>query len=141
MKTRHFEWYTKPSHSVLRILFAGGVGAVLGFQIWRLARYGFVLSLPWVGAMLIILTQLLLGLTIGAIASGKRYWLNGICLGLIFSLPITLGAIRLGLSCVPYGLAASLSGGVDGLLTALITQAVFPQSGVRPGDRFRLRYR
>jgi hypothetical protein len=141
MKTSRFECYAQSSHSVLRILFASGVGAVFGFQIWRLARYGFSLSLSWRGSVLIILTHLLLGLTIGAIAAGRRYWLSGICLGLIFSLPVAFGAIRLGLSCVPYGLAASISGGVDGLLIALITQAVFPQSGIRPGDRFRLRYR
>jgi hypothetical protein len=141
MKTSRYERYAQSSHSALRILFAGGVGAVFGFQIWRLARYGFSLSLPWWGSMLIILTHLLLGMTIGLAAAGKRYWLSGICLGLIFSLPIAFGAIRLGLSYVPYGLAASLSGGVDGLLTALITQAVFPQSDIRPGDRFRLRYR
>ena len=129
MHTRRFEiLYFRPSgvaHRALRILFATGIGVVFGFQSWRIARYGFSLSLPWYVSAAIMLTYLLLGLTIGETARGKWSWLQGLFLGAIFSLPTASGAIWLGLRWMPYGVTALVCGCVAGYLTALITQAVF----------------
>lgn len=123
-------------HPVLRTLFATGVGVVFGFQIWRLARYGFSLSLAWYGTAEIILTYLLLGCVIGAIARGKRCWLHGVFLGLVFSLPTALSAIGLGMKWMPHGVAILVSGTVAGFLIALITHVVFPQESIPPGLHF-----
>jgi len=131
MNRSHFDiLYLGPrgiQHPVLRTLFATGVGVVFGFQIWRLARYGFSLSLSWYGTAEIILTYLLLGCVIGVVARGQWCWLQGVLLGLVFSLPTALSAIGSGMKWVPHGLAVFVSGAVSGFLIALITQAVFPQ--------------
>ena len=128
-------------HPVLRTLFAAGVGAVFGFQIWRLARYGFSLSLPWCGTAEIILIYVLLGSIIGAIARGKRYWLHGVFLGVVVSLPPAVTAVGLGLKWMPHGVAILVSGTVTGFLIALITEAVFRHERVPADLHFLFRKR
>jgi hypothetical protein len=114
-------------HRAGRILFASGAGIVFGFQGWRLAMYGFSLSLPWYATAAVMLTHLLLGFTIGATAGGKGYWLRGVFLGMLFSLPTAFGAIWLGLKWVRHGVAVLVIGVVAGLLIALILHAAFPE--------------
>jgi peptidoglycan/LPS O-acetylase OafA/YrhL len=126
---------------VLRTLFAAGVGGVFGFQTWRLAKLGFSLSPAWYGTAAAIVAYLLLGCIIGATARGKRSWLHGVFLGLIFSLLIALSAIALGLKWMPHGVAVLISGTVAGFLIALITQEVFPQQGVPADHHFLFRDR
>ncbi len=77
-------------HRAGRILFASGAGIAFGFQAWRLAMYGFSLSLPWYARAAVMPMHLLLGLTIGATAGGRRYWLRGVFLGMLFSLANSL---------------------------------------------------
>jgi len=71
-----------------------------------------------------MLMHLLLGFSIGATDGGKRYWLRGVFLGMLFSLPT---AFRLGLKWVPHGVAVLVIGVVAGLLIALIVHAAFPE--------------
>ena len=123
--------YVEPkrvNHRVGRILISSGAGLVFGFQAWRLATYGFSLSLAWYGTLALMLMHLLLGFTIGATLGGKRYWLRGVCLGMLFSLPILFGALWVGLKWVPHGVAILVSGVVAGFLIVLIVRAVFPES-------------
>jgi hypothetical protein len=101
---------------------------VFGFQNWRLASYGFSLSLSCYGTVEIILTYLLLGCVIGAMARGERCWLQGVFLGLVFSLSAAWSATGLGMQWMPHGVAVLVSGTVAGFLIALITQAVFPRA-------------
>jgi hypothetical protein len=118
-------------HRAGRILFASGAGIAFGFQAWRLAMYGFSLSLPWYARAAVMPMHLLLGLTIGATAGGRRYWLRGVFLGMLFSLPTAFCAILLGLKWVPDGVAVLVIGVVAGLLIALIVHAAFPEPGMQ----------
>jgi hypothetical protein len=78
--------------------------------------------------------HLLLGFTIGATVGGKRYWLRGVSLGTLFSLPTLFGAIWLGLKWVPHGVAVLVSGVVAGFLIALLVHAAFPETGMPAND-------
>jgi hypothetical protein len=112
--------------AIRRILLTTGLGAVFGFQSWRLAEDGFAVSVPWYGLAGILLSHVLLGLSIGAIAGFTRWWKRGLLLGLVFSIPSAFGALALGLTWVPYGVAAITGGLAVGLLIASIADALFP---------------
>ena len=114
--------------AIRRILLATGLGAVFGFQSWRLAKYGFEVSLPWYGSVWIWLSQVFLGFSVGVTAGSTRWWKRGFLLGLVFSIPSAFGARALGLSWAPYGVAAITGGLVVGLLIALIVDALFPNT-------------
>lgn len=111
--------------SIRRILLATGLGAVFGFQSWRLAEDGFV-SIPWYGLAWILLSHVCLGFSIGVTAGSTCWWKRGFVLGLVFSSPSAFGALALGLRGVPHGVAAITGGLVVALLIAFIADALFP---------------
>lgn len=111
---------------VRRTLLAGGLGAALGFQGWRLAVYGFALSMPWYGVAWVWLGHIFLGVSVGMTARTARWWKRGIALGLAFGIASAFGALALGWRWVPYGIAAITASVLSGLLIALIADAVFP---------------
>ena len=111
-----------------RILLATGLGAIFGFQCWRLAQYGFAVSIPWYGLAWILLSHAFLGFSVGATAGSTCWWKRGFVLGLIFSIPSAFGALALGLRWAPHGVAAITEGLVVGLLIALIADALFPRT-------------
>jgi hypothetical protein len=113
-----------------RILLATGLGAIFGFQSWRLAEYGFAVSIPSYGLAWVLLSHVFLGLSVGATAGFTRWWKRGLLLGLVFSIPSAFGALALGLKWVPYGVAAITGGLVVGLLIALIADALFPRTRI-----------
>lgn len=115
--------------AIRRILLATGLGAIFGFQSGRLAMYGFAVSIPWYGLAWIWLSQVFLGLSIGATAGSTCGWKRGLVLGLAFSIPSAFGARALGLRWVPYCVAAITVGLVVGLLIALVADALFPRTG------------
>ena len=114
--------------AIRRILLATGLGAVFGFQSWRLAEYGFAVSLPWYGSVWIWLSQVFLGYSVGVTAGSAYWWKRGFLLGLVFSIPSAFGALALGLRWAPYGVAITTGGLVGGLLIALIVDALFPNT-------------
>src|SRR5208283_5595458 len=93
-----------------------------------LAKYGFVVSLPWYGSAWILLSQVFLGFSVGVTAGSTCWWKRGFVLGLVFSIPSALGALALGLRWEAYGVAAITGGLVVGLLIALIADALFPRT-------------
>ena len=112
--------------AVRRILLATGLGAIFGFQSWRLAKCAFAVSIPWYGLAWILLSYVILGFSIGATAGSTCWWKRGLVLGLVFSIPSAFGALALGLRWAP-GVAAIAGGLVVGLLIALIADALFPR--------------
>jgi hypothetical protein len=112
--------------AIRRILLATSLGAVFGFQNWRLAEYGFAISIPWYGLVWILLVHVFLGFSVGATAGSACWWKRGSALGLVFSMPSAIGALAVGLRWVPYGVAAVTGGVVAGLLIAYIADVLFP---------------
>lgn len=115
--------------AIRRILLATGLGVIFGFQSWRLAKYGFAVSIPWYGLVWMWLSHGFLGLSVGATAGSRCWWKRGVVLGLVFSIPSAFGAVALGLRWVPHGVAVISVGLVVGLLIALIVDALFPRRG------------
>jgi len=111
-----------------RTLLATGLGVIFAFQSWRLAKYAFAVSIPWVGLAWIWLSHIFLGFSVGATARATCWWKRGFLLGLVFSIPSAFGALALGLRWTPYGVAAIAAGVVSGLLIALIADALFPRA-------------
>jgi hypothetical protein len=120
---------SRADQSIRRILVATGLGVIFGFPSWRLAKYGFAVSIPWHGLAWIWLSHLFLGLSIGATSGSTCWWKRGPVLGLVFSILSALGARAVGLRWAPYGIVAITVGLVVGLLIALIADSLFPRTG------------
>jgi len=114
-----------------RILLAGGLGAVFGFQAWQLAEFAFDVSIPWYGSLWLFLGQLLLGLAIGAIRTPAARWKCAAPLALALSVPSIWGAHSLGLRWAPYGVAIITFTLAAAFLNTFITHALL--SGIRTG--------
>jgi hypothetical protein len=119
-----------------RTLLATGLGAALGFQGWRLAVYGFALSMPWYGVVWVWLGHIFLGVSVGMTARSARWWKRGIALGLAFGIASAFGCLALGWRWLPYGIAAITASVLAGLLIALIADVVFPV--IRPAEGPRI---
>ena len=109
-----------------RVLLAAGCGAALGIQNWRLAAYGFGVSVPWYGSLWIVVSYTMLGLAIGATAEFAPWWPRGCALGILFSIPSVFGLRGLGLKGAPYGVAVMVAGLVSALLVAFLTDHIVP---------------
>jgi len=107
------------------------LGAIFGFQSWRLAEYGFAIPIPWCGLTWILLGHMLLGLSVAATVGSARWWKRGFVLGLVFSIPSAFGAVAMGLRWAPYGVAAITEGLVVGLLIAFIADVLLPPRSTR----------
>ena len=112
--------------AVRRILVAAGLGAMLGFQSWKLLEYGFAAPISLPGSAWIFLSHVVLGVSVAVTAGFSQWWRRGWMLGLIFSVPTALGMHALGSRWVPYGLAVVASGLVTGLLVAFLTDTLAP---------------
>lgn len=118
-----------------RILLASGLGALFGFQDWRLAKYGFAVSIPWYAVAWIFAGHVLLGFSVGATIRLARWWKRGLLVGLAFGLPSALGTHALGLRWAPYGIAVVTGGLVAGFLIALLADALSPRMGAASNPR------
>jgi len=123
--------------AIRRILLATGLGAIFGLQSWRLAEYGFGVPIPWYGLAWILLGHMFLGLSVAATVGSTRWWKRGFVLGLVFSIPSAFGAVALGLSWAPYGVAAITEGLVVGLLIAFIADVLLPPRSTRLSNAIR----
>ena len=107
-----------------RILLIAGLGTVLGFQCWVLARYGFGVAIPWYGTIWILVGHALLGLGAVVTVGSIRWWQRGVMLGLLLSIPFALGASATGQKCVPQGVAVLAWGLAVGCLLAGLADAL-----------------
>jgi hypothetical protein len=124
-----------------RVLLAGGLGAVFGFQCWQLAEFAFDVSVPWYASLWLFLSQALLGLGIGVIGAPATRWKCAPLMALVLGVPSALGAHALGLRWAPHGVAVVAFGLAAGLFNTLITNALFPRAPAQTGGRFPLTQR
>jgi hypothetical protein len=108
-----------------RMFIATVLGLLLGVVEWQVAKASGTASIPWSGVCTIILGRAVLGFAIGVSASKMTWWLNGLVLGFIFSLPPAFGALWVGMKWAPGFVAAIVSGLIIGFLIELITTAGF----------------
>jgi hypothetical protein len=119
--------------SIRRVAAATALGAIFGFQCWRLAEYLSAVRIPWYGSLWILFNHVLLGLSIGVTTRFVRWWERGLVLGLAFSAPLALGARALGLRWAPYGISVIVAGLVAGLLIAFAADEIVPRSRISAG--------
>ena len=118
-----------------RIMLAGGLGAIVGFQAWRLAQDGFPVPMPWFLALVVFGRHLALGLAIGATSPSIPWWQRGCALGALFSLPSAIGLFAGNSRLAPLAVALCAAGMAAGIIIALLTDLICPQASKRSGDR------
>lgn len=108
-----------------RVLIATILGLICGVISYLMVKpYAPAGGIPASGALAIILGRGTMGFAIGISACQIRWWLHGIVMGFIFSLPGAFGSVWLGFGQA--NLVRSLiTGIVYGFLTELITAVVF----------------
>lgn len=108
-----------------RILIATILGLIFGvisyFLVQPSAPPG---GIPTSGVLAIILGRGVMGFAIGISACQIRWWLHGIVMGFIFSLPGAFGAAWLGFG-QPGLVKVLIMGIVSGFLIELITTVIF----------------
>jgi len=112
---------------ILRILLSTGLGAIFGFQGWRLAQYGFPVAMPWYAALWVFARHLVLGLSLGITASSTPWWKRGVGLGALFSFPSALALCLADLRWAPRGLALCTASISAGVLIAFLTDLICPR--------------
>jgi hypothetical protein len=112
-----------------RVVIATALGLVFGVLNWFLATFAAPKPLPRSGFATIILGRAVLGFVIGNSAWRMRWWLHGLLLGFIVSLPAAF-AVRL--MSKPLGMSPDVAtvlvlvlGLVIGFLIELFTSVVF----------------
>ena len=124
-----------------RLLIATALGLLFGFLNWLLVRNVAMAPLGWLGArnvaapplgwpgaLIIILARGALGFAIGLSAWRIRWWLHGLVLGFIFSLPAAFALPPLlGMTWTLSPLPV-LAGMLIGFLIELITSVGFRAS-------------
>jgi hypothetical protein len=112
-----------------RVVIATVSGLVFGVLNWLLAAFAASMPLPRSGIATIILGRALLGFVIGNSAWRMRWWLHGLLLGFIVSLPaasaVRMMSTPLGMSPDVAPVLVLLLGLVFGFLIELITSVVF----------------
>ena len=71
-----------------RLLVATIFGVIFGFVCWGLAASKS--PQPWYFALQIIMSRTLIGFAIGISILKIRWWLHGIAMGFVFSIPMAL---------------------------------------------------
>ena len=112
-----------------RVVIATALGLVFGVLNWFLAAFAAPKPLPRSGIATIILGRAVLGFVIGNSAWRMSWWLHGLLLGFIVSLPAAF-AVRL--MSTPLGMSPDVAtvlvlvlGLVIGFLIELLTSVVF----------------
>jgi len=103
-----------------RIIIATLMGILCGFICWKLATSNN--QLPWFLSTSIFLSRVILGFAIGISAWKMPWWLHGIIMGIIFSLPGAFAAMGSGYSIF---VATIAMGVIYGLLIELVTTVLF----------------
>jgi hypothetical protein len=108
-----------------RIIIATIFGVIFGIVCWWLASS----SAPtvWFMALSIILSRTLIGFVIGISVLKMEWWLHGIIIGALFSLPMALNTLFIPGNAVYIFLATIVMGIIYGFLIELFTTVVFKQ--------------
>ncbi len=109
-----------------RILIATIFGLIFGFVCWGLAASGEA-PMPWFGAVTIIFSRTLIGFAIGISVFKMKWWLHGIILGTIFSIPMAFNVLYSPQNAIYIFIGTIILGAIYGLLIELFTTIVFRQ--------------
>jgi hypothetical protein len=106
-----------------RIIIATVLGIISGFVCASLASSNGANPLPWALTVSIILGRTLLGFGIGISNWKMAWWLHGIVMGVVFSLPMAFSV----LISSPFAIfiATIAMGVVYGVLIELVTSVIF----------------
>lgn len=108
-----------------RIIIATVLGLVFGVVSWLLAGTQAPQPIPWFGAVCIILARGVTGFAIGISAWRIGWWLHGLVMGLIFSLPLAFGGLWAGFAWLAGFWGTLVAGLVFGFLIELVTVVGF----------------
>ena len=112
-----------------RLLIATALGLVFGVLSWFLATFAAPKPIPRSGIAAIILGRAVLGFVIGISAWKMSWWLHGLLLGFVISLPaafaVRLMSMQLVMSPNVAALLLLALGLVIGFLIELLTSVVF----------------
>ena len=127
-----------------RLLIATALGLLFGLLNWLLVRNVAMAPLGWLGArnvaapplgwpgaLIIILARGALGFAIGLSAWRIAWWLHGLLLGFIFSLPAAFVLLWLGTTWT-FSPLPVLAGMLIGFLIELITSVGFKATAGAP---------
>jgi len=114
--------------TIRRVSLATGIGAVFGFQAWRLAVSGFPVPMAWSVALWVFLRHVALGFAVGTIRRPKSWWARGLGLGALFSVPSTVALSVKDPLRVPLALAICAGSMAAGVLIALLTDCICPRT-------------
>ncbi len=118
--------------SAKRVLLTTIVGLVLGGVEWLIAPSGTTTQMPIAAALTMILGRGTLGFAIGISAWKLGWWLHGLLVGLIFSLPPAFGAMWLAGQWTTNFITVLIAGVVIGVLIELLTSVVFKARAWQP---------
>jgi hypothetical protein len=110
----------------LRILLAAGLGALFGFQAWRLALDGYPVSMPWYGALWVFIRHVALGVTLG-ITGSPSWWKRGAGLGALFSLPSVIALGPMNRTGAVLGISLCAGSMAAGVIIAFLTDTICPR--------------
>lgn len=109
-----------------RIIISTFFGLIFGFVCLRLASSGDA-QMVWFMAVSIVLSRTLMGFAIGISVLKIKWWLHGIILGALFSLPMAFNTLFSPTNAIYIFLMTIFMGIIYGLLIELFTTVVFKQ--------------
>ncbi len=109
--------------NIKRLIIATFFGIVFGFVCWILSSSGG--PQPWYNTLAIILGRTLIGFGIGISALKIKWWLHGIIIGFLFSLPPAFYAFYVPGREIFIFLGTIIMGVIYGFLIELLTTLVF----------------
>jgi hypothetical protein len=121
-------------NAVLRALLGAGIGALFGFQGWRLAQEGYPVAMPWYGALWVFACHAVLGVAV-AVTGRVSWWKRGAGLGVLFSLPSVLMLRTVDRAWAPLAIALCAGSIAAGMIIAFLTDTVCPLETKAKADR------
>lgn len=109
-----------------RVLLAAGLGAIFGFQAWRLALDGYPAAMPWYGALWVFLRHVALGIAVG-ITGSTSWWKRGAILGVLFSIPSVIALGFMNRFGAAMAIALCVGSIAAGAMTAFLTDIICPR--------------
>ena len=106
-----------------RIIIATIIGFLCGIICWKLATSNGVL--PFGVSLSMILGRTLLGFGIGISCLKLSWWLHGLILGVIFSIPMAFGSLMVPENAIFIFIGTIVLGAIYGIIIELVTSVLF----------------
>ena len=106
-----------------RLIIATVMGFIAGLVCWRLAASNGIMH--WSITTSIILSRTMLGFAIGISAWKLKWWLHGIVMGVIFSIPMAFSSLMAPEQALFIFIGTIVMGAIYGFVIELITSILF----------------